>query len=170
MSSRALLLRCASVHTGTDCSGAAVAHTPAGKPYFPELPALHFSVSHSGDWWACAMGDAPVGLDLQIHGGRYDLAAISRRFFALEEDAWLRETAYQDFFTLWAAKESYAKFTGRGMDEALLAMSMVRGGRLAGTLPGAALHILPAPAGYTLCLCAEHVGDVGTVELQPLIF
>ena len=26
-----------------------------GKPYFPEYPWLHFSISHSGDFWACAM-------------------------------------------------------------------------------------------------------------------
>lgn len=33
----------------------------------PEYPWLHFSISHSGDFWACAMAAQEVGLDLQQH-------------------------------------------------------------------------------------------------------
>lgn len=164
-SSRALLRRCASIHTGADQTAAVVARTPAGKPYFTGIPGLHFSVSHSGDWWACCMGAAPLGLDLQEHAV-CNQASISRRFFAPEEDAWLRETAYRDFFAVWAAKESLVKFTGQGMSEESLQVPVVRGGRVTEALPGATLRFLPAPMGYTLCLCAERIGNVEIIYLE----
>lgn len=39
-----------------------VVRTETGKPYLRLHPELFFNISHSGDWIACALGDAPVGL------------------------------------------------------------------------------------------------------------
>ncbi len=41
-----------------------IAHTVLGKPYFTE-GSLHFSLSHAGNLAACALADAPVGIDLE---------------------------------------------------------------------------------------------------------
>ena len=41
------------------------ARTERGKPYFPHAPQLHFSISHSGAYWSCALSDQTVGFDLQ---------------------------------------------------------------------------------------------------------
>ena len=44
-----------------------VVRTETGKPYLRLHPELFFNISHSGDRIACALGDAPVGLDIQYH-------------------------------------------------------------------------------------------------------
>ena len=43
----------------------AVERAPGGKPYFPDRPELCFSLSHSGPWALCALGDGPVGADVE---------------------------------------------------------------------------------------------------------
>ena len=44
-----------------------IARTEKGKPYFPKYPEIQFSISHSGDYWACAVAQCAVGMDLQEH-------------------------------------------------------------------------------------------------------
>ena len=95
----------------TDCT---LARQAQGKPWFPAAPELHFSISHSGGRWVCAFTDAPVGLDLQAHRPCRALA-LARRFFAPEEAEWLRSRGEAAFFDLWCAKESWLKYTGRGL-------------------------------------------------------
>ena len=88
----------------------ALASGEHGKPYFPDAPQLHFSISHSGERWLCAFSDAPVGLDVQQHRA-CQMQALARRFFAPAEQKFLEQTAYAPFFDLWCAKESYLKYT-----------------------------------------------------------
>lgn len=47
--------------------GIVVSRSKLGKPYLPQYPALHISVSHSGSWFVCAVSSQPVGVDLQEH-------------------------------------------------------------------------------------------------------
>lgn len=35
------------------------------KPRFQNAESIHFSISHSGDWWSCAISTEEVGLDIQ---------------------------------------------------------------------------------------------------------
>lgn len=35
------------------------------KPRFQNAESIHFSISHSGDWWSCAVSTEEVGLDIQ---------------------------------------------------------------------------------------------------------
>ena len=37
-----------------------------GKPYFRDIPQAHISLSHSGNYIACAFSDVEIGLDLWI--------------------------------------------------------------------------------------------------------
>lgn len=89
-----------------------------GKPVLRCHPEIHFSLSHSGDYAICSIGDHPVGNDIEyIRQGRLKVAD---RFFAEEEQEWLY--AVEDeaertrrMFRIWTMKESFLKVTGRGM-------------------------------------------------------
>lgn len=92
-----------------------IARQPGGKPYFPSHPDLHFSVSHSGALSLCALGEAPVGADVELvrpRSGRLPRYALSDG-----EYAWYRERGgrWEDFYTLWTLKEARVKCTGEGI-------------------------------------------------------
>lgn len=147
-----------------------------GKPFFPEHPELHFSISHSGTVWCCAFSASPVGLDIQMHGFagkkmprekeqeqlRLRQQRIADRFFHPSERLWLKNGG--DFFDVWAAKESYVKYIGEGMHRNFESFFTADGNGLLpyvkGEGPRAQLRRLPAPAGCSLCLCAKQIGGV----------
>lgn len=149
--SHALLYEALRQYTGGPVT-APLAYGPYGKPYLPALPDLHFSITHSGAYWMCAVSDAPVGLDLQMLQD-CDRPRLSRRFFHPDEDAYLRRRDYADFFPLWAAKESYLKYTGQGITDELSAFSTVSAQGDFPALPGLCLRLLPWRRDYALCLC-----------------
>ena len=102
-----------------------VARTERGKPYFPELPQVKVSVSHSGKYWVCACSGEEVGVDLQEHvrmqGESEEEAAVrfrkmAHRFFHPVEAKFVDEDSYLRFFSVWAARESFVKYTGQGID------------------------------------------------------
>ncbi|MCC8141386.1 MAG: 4'-phosphopantetheinyl transferase superfamily protein [Lachnospiraceae bacterium] len=97
-----------------------------GKPYVQELPDVYFSITHSGGYWACAVGDCEVGLDLQEVRDR-ETDKIAKRFFHPSEIAWLKDKDAEEFFRIWAMKESYIKYTGKGLTEGLDYFSVVDG-------------------------------------------
>ena len=139
-----------------------IARAPGGKPYFPAAPWLHFSVSHSGDVWLCALSDAPVGVDVQYRQPTRE-AALARRFFHPREVAWLGENP-DSFFRLWTAKEACVKLTGQGIDGAFGRFSVIANGTFAAPIHGAVLRHLPFAEGYVLCLC----GADGAAVLHEL--
>ncbi len=102
-----------------------IARTERGKPYFEGCDDIHFSVSHSGELFACAFAPFPIGLDIQEHvkrRGETDGEAkerclkIAKRFFHLDEVDALELDTVSAFYKIWTAKESYVKLTGRGID------------------------------------------------------
>ncbi len=97
-----------------------------GKPYITELQNVHFSITHAGEFWACAVGDGEVGLDLQEDRNR-ETEAIAKRFFHSSEIRWLASHDREEFFRIWAMKESYVKYTGKGLREGLDYFSVVEG-------------------------------------------
>ena len=106
--------------TGTAEGDFTVARRERGKPYFPNYPSLHFSVSHSGDIFACAFSDEPIGLDVQEYKHRPDEAErcrkIAARFFHRDEIDALDADTVSAFYNIWTAKEAYVKLTGQGID------------------------------------------------------
>ncbi len=103
-----------------------IARTDKGKPYFPKFPQIHFSISHSGAYWGCAVADEPLGMDLQEHvylngetmeeaEGR--LWKLAYRFFHRKEAEFVERDICNHFFVVWTAKESYVKYTGQGIDD-----------------------------------------------------
>lgn len=93
------------------------AKTEYGKPYLPALPDVHYNLSHSGDWVLCAVGDFPLGIDIQQE--RPVKPALFRRALSDEEQVFLNalpdQTRLSAFFDLWCLKEAYCKATGLGL-------------------------------------------------------
>jgi len=103
-----------------------VLRTPKGKPYV-ELckrqeggtslwEGLHLSVSHSGEYFLCIVGDKPVGIDVQERKGR-NASKIADRYFSDLEKEYVKENGENGFFTVWTRKEAYSKLTGEGLAE-----------------------------------------------------
>lgn len=145
---------------------------PYGKPYFPQAPWLHFGISHSGAYWVCAVSGQEVGADIQLRrekGKRYE-GRISARLFHKKEQEYL--DAGGDFIDVWCAKESYVKYTGRGIGRDFSAFA-VAGAE--GLLPcvekdgpedvSAALRRLEVDSDYALCVCAARLGEVRLIWL-----
>lgn len=135
--------------------GFAVEKRPGGKPFFRDHPDLHFSISHSGEYWMCAFSEAELGLDIQAvsEGRRY--GRISRRFFHPEEQAYLEAAGCRDFFDIWAAKEAYLKYTGEGLPHGMDKESVIRGGRFAKTIGNGCLKKINFHGGYRVWLCSK---------------
>ncbi|MCF0122476.1 MAG: 4'-phosphopantetheinyl transferase superfamily protein [Lachnospiraceae bacterium] len=106
-----------------------------GKPYFKKHSEFFLSITHSGEYWACALSNLQVGIDLQMHilregeteyaaGMRY--ANLAKRFFHEKEANYVQAKAsYKKFFRIWAAKESYVKYTGKGIDDEFGSFSVI---------------------------------------------
>lgn len=137
---------------------------PYGKPCFSAAPQLHFNITHSGAYWMCAFSRQPVGLDLQQHQDS-PREKLSRRFFHPREDAYLSQEGYLPFFDLWSAKESYVKFSGRGITGELEDFSVVDEDGSFPAVPGVHLQLLPWKEGYSLCLCTPQPCGVQFVYL-----
>ena len=105
-----------------------------GKPTLKYHPQICFSLSHSGDYAICTIGNKPVGNDIElVKEGRLKVAD---RFFAKEELDWLYDTEDPSekthrMFRLWTMKESFIKAIGRGMPLSLqdFAVHMEESGR-----------------------------------------
>ena len=87
---------------------------PGGKPFLSGTP-IHFSLSHSGEIAACALCDAPVGIDVETE--RPLKEPLLRRCFSEEEQRLILASEYPaaSFTSLWTQKESYLKATGEGL-------------------------------------------------------
>lgn len=81
-----------------------ISKEPDGKPFFPSLPGLHFSVSHTGGHVLAVLGDAPCGCDIELVRPIRESAV---RFTCAPE-----ELADFGFFELWTLKESFFKLHG----------------------------------------------------------
>ena len=82
------------------------------KPYIKNCP-YHFNLSHSGDFLLLAVGDTPVGADIEkitkIHPKTLE------KCFSKEEQGYVEKVGTDAFFEIWTKKESYVKYTGVGM-------------------------------------------------------
>lgn len=95
-----------------------VARRPEGKPWFPDHPHLHFSVSRSGGLSLCALGEGPIGADLERVRPRSP--GLPRYALDDREYAWFqsRGSRWEDFYALWTLKEARVKCTGEGIFKA----------------------------------------------------
>lgn len=87
-----------------------------GKPYLIRHPEIHFNISHSGRYAACAFGEEPLGLDIQSCGDA-EFLKIAERYFSEEDQELLRNTRdlRRMFYRIWTREESYAKWLGTSL-------------------------------------------------------
>lgn len=146
-----------------------------GKLYFKYHPEIHFSISHSGEYWACAFSDAEVGLDVQIEEHHHRIEKIARRFFSPEEQEYLERCDFDEFYDVWAAKEAYLKYTGEGLAKGLGKFSVVRDGYLGETLSlgetakSACLQKVDFQIGYHMWICTDPSNGSTMIRKKELI-
>lgn len=165
------------------CPRCGAAH---GKPRLPEVPDLHFSVSHSGGWVAVAVRrGAPVGVDVEQVGSwtAAELHDLALEVLAPEEAAVLSRTAAgaraAAFATYWTRKEAAVKATGTGLLAPLpeLVVSppdasprVLRWGGSGSAEAPPVLRAVRAPAGYAAALAlAAPPADVVAADAGPLL-
>ena len=82
-----------------------------GKPLLINQNEIHISLSHSGNYCACALSNDIVGIDVQEWIGATPL--IPKRFFSKEEQQFLESLPLskkeQAFYSLWCRKECLIK-------------------------------------------------------------
>lgn len=88
-----------------------------GKPYFLNLPEVHFNISHSGEWVLGILSEKECGIDVElVKEAQMDVA---KRFFAKEEYELLLQKEGEErralFYELWTLKERYVKYKGMGL-------------------------------------------------------
>ena len=97
-----------------------IACSAHGKPL---IAGRHFSLSHSGEYALLAVGDTPIGTDIEKIEPRR--VRTSERLFQPEELLWLREQPEEGFFSLWTLKESVLKMRGCGLSVPLPRFSVL---------------------------------------------
>ena len=132
----------------------ALARSERGKPFFPAALELHFSLSHSGDYGACAFGLRQIGLDLQIQT-RCDRKAIARRFFHPYEYSFLEKDDFAQFFQVWTAKESYMKYTGTGITGGMGKFCVADEVGIKRKMDEVEFYHWTVSDNYSMCLCVE---------------
>ncbi|RAP52493.1 MAG: hypothetical protein BZ137_08615 [Methanosphaera sp. rholeuAM130] len=87
------------------------------KPYIVNYPNIHFNMSHSGKYVACAISDTQVGIDIEYNDPTIDLNIARNYFFNSEYENIIKSKNPSDeFFKYWVLKESYMKYTGLGFN------------------------------------------------------
>ena len=85
-----------------------IAFNENGKP---TLDFCFFSISHSGDFAACAVAESPVGVD--IEGIKGFKQRDKYMLFSERESQYVNERDCENrFYTLWTRKEAYIKAKG----------------------------------------------------------
>lgn len=90
-----------------------VARDAFGKPYLPQLPAWYISMSHSGNHVFCALGKAPLGIDVECV--RAVAPNVKARVCTPQEQQWLTTQPETAFIELWTRKEAVVKALGMGL-------------------------------------------------------
>lgn len=116
---RWLLRQACARHSGRSAGDWSADAPPDGPPVLrcrgrAPVPPLHLSLSHSGRLVACAVADAPVGLDIEDRSLTRDVARLAPRVLDAEEQAWLaaQPDARAAFLSLWTLKEAAIKRQG----------------------------------------------------------
>lgn len=97
-----------------------------GKPYLINNSDFFFNLSHSGSWVSCGISNQEVGVDIEECRDfiEEDDLLLAKRFFHPAEYAALLEASSLEekqrlFFQFWTLKESFIKYTGKGLQTPL---------------------------------------------------
>lgn len=124
------------------------AYGPQGKPYLLAHPALHFNLSHDGDYLIVGVGRLTLGIDIAQERAVYGPYTA---FLQPEEAAHLTTLPAHErpraFFRAWVAKEAYVKARGLALSDP----------RSIPSKPPAPWRVvaLDAPSGYQAALVVQ---------------
>lgn len=146
-----------------------------GKPYLLDDPELFFNISHSGQYALCAFDHSEIGADVQeirpVKDSvfKYALNPIEKEELARSDDR------LNDFFSLWAMKESVMKFTGLGLGLPLKTFSVTLDGQLiwhGDTYYPCRVKLFPWPEGCRTAVCTaldSEPAEPEFVDLEEII-
>lgn len=130
-----------------------------GRPPRLSLPAAAappgLSLSHSGDWVACALDlHAPLGLDIEAIDRQRDVAALGGWAFSPDEAGWLsrQPDPHAAFYRLWTGKEAWLKLSHARGEPCLLADTRFELDSGEPCCPQASWHTFEAAPGLALSL------------------
>lgn len=100
---------------GIDIAKQKFAYSEYGKPYLLNYSNVHFNISHSGEYVACAVSDKPIGIDIQKIG-EYN-ADVAKRVCNEKELVQIENSSDKasEFTKLWTQKEAVLKMHGTGI-------------------------------------------------------
>lgn len=127
-----------------------------GKPQLKDQPHIFHNISHTQGLAACALGDVPVGIDVELI--RPFSEKIIRKVMSDKEQEkfWkLKGEERTDyFFKIWTLKESYVKAAGWGITIPLTDFSFdVETGGITCSVPGVQVDQYCLKEKYILSLC-----------------
>lgn len=177
---RATLRQILAAYAGNTPEAVCFSYGASGKPELASCDQgqdLHFNLSHTGDFGACAVArGAALGMDIEALRPCPDFLKIAKRFFAPDEVAALESLPERDqlpgFYQCWTAKEALVKAWGAGLTVPLDRFSvqvepdrtMLR--RL--SLPAAGTvdwQVQAVPAPPTLIASVAYDGEPKTVQV-----
>lgn len=95
-----------------------------GRSSLPAEPLLSLSLSHSGDWLACAIATSPVGLDIESLQRARDFSALASQLMSPLELADFQALPAAErpvtFYRWWTLREAWLKRRGLGLDLACM--------------------------------------------------
>ncbi len=99
------------------------------KPLLREAPALHYNVSHAGDWVVLAVARSEVGIDVERLDPLFAFQDVLDHSCSPAEKVFVERSGlpHQAFYELWTRKEAFVKATGRGIDAAFSQMPALVG-------------------------------------------
>lgn len=133
------------------------------------MPEVLFNLSHSGDYAVCAIGDVPVGVDVQCpEKNQGDLAAY---FFTGAEQQWIAQAGDPDdeirrFTRIWTRKESYLKLLGIGLNMELDSFEVIPGQEAKGLRQKVFFREFSLPGGIVSVCSPEEIAD----DLREITF
>lgn len=122
-----------------------------GKPRLAHYPAIHFNLSHCSAAAACAVSDAPVGIDIETIQPIDDDLLAHTMSAAEREAIAAAPSAAVEFTRLWTMKESLLKLTGEGLRDDMRDV----------------LGPLPAGATFATTTLASHICTVACIAPSP---
>lgn len=126
-----------------------IKRTKRGKPFVEESD-IHFSLSHSGTLTLCAVGEKPLGVDVEKNRTFKHEEKILKRFTG--------ETENGNFLEKWTAFESRVKYFG----ESILDCPRAKSERL---------EVMTFDFGeYTVSVCSEEKEEIKKERIQMAVF
>ena len=153
---RRLAMQALGEFTGLDKDRIIIEKNQLGKPMLVSGEA-YFNISHSFERVVCAVGNVPVGVDIEKI--RPFSRGVVSRFFSEGEACYINEaeseeTSQRRFYELWTLKESYVKMTGEGVKDLRKVSFVINNGVISSSVDCDFILSYEAD-GYVIAVCSE---------------